>query len=304
MGKERVIDPGFGRHELLTREGEVELFKKIEAGKEAEIALNDNSHTPYEENQLKAIINESLDAREDVVLHNVGLVISIAKKPKYKQKGLDFEDLVQEGFSGLLKAIDKFEYQRGNKFSTYATYWINQAIGRAIEDQGLTIRLPVWKNQQIGKYIKTVNELRQKLGREPTAKEVANKLEISEKRVKSITNTPRATTSIDKAIMSQDEESSYTLLSFLEDTTSPGLQETIEQKQTARRLREVLNQIDPKQAQILRQRYGLNGNGPKTLQEVGDKLGVSREAIRQVEQRALKKLRMIYSFLQKELDSF
>ena len=228
-----------------------------------------------------------LEAKKALIEANLRLVISIAKK--YMGKGLSFSDLIQEGNIGLMRACDKFEYQRGYKFSTYATWWIRQAVTRAIADQSRTIRIPVHMVETINRITKTTRELVQELGREPVTEEIAYKVELPAEKVRSILKVAREPVSLETPI--GDDEDSY-LSDFIEDKTALSPLDAAIQNDLKAQIDKTLCTLNEKERKILRKRFGIGDDtAPQTLEEVGKEFEVTRERIRQIEVGAIRKLR-------------
>jgi len=249
-----------GKVDLINFEKEVELAKLIENGSDM--------------------------ARADLINANLRLVVSIAKK--YIGRGLTFLDLVQEGNQGLMRAVEKFDWKRGFKFSTYATWWIRQAITRAIADQAKTIRIPVHMVETINKVYKATRALTQRLGREPLINEIADEVEITIEKVEEIYRISQDTTSLATPV--GDDEDSF-LGDFIEDTTQPSPYDETAKELLRESIEEVLGSLDERESKVLSLRFGLVGETPKTLEEVGKIFNVTRERIRQIEAKALRKLR-------------
>lgn len=249
-----------GKVDLINFDKEVELAKSIEDGSD--------------------------EARADLINANLRLVVSIAKK--YIGRGLTFLDLVQEGNQGLMRAVEKFDWKRGFKFSTYATWWIRQAITRAIADQAKTIRIPVHMVETINKVYKATRALTQRLGREPLIEEIADEVGITIEKVEEIYRISQDTTSLATPV--GDDEDSF-LGDFIEDTTQPSPYDETAKELLRESIEEVLGSLDERESKVLSLRFGLVGETPKTLEEVGKIFNVTRERIRQIEAKALRKLR-------------
>jgi RNA polymerase primary sigma factor len=271
---------------LLTAEEEMELSQRIESGRLAREELARGNVSSHRKEELYRLVQNGWGAREHLIIANARLVISIAKK--YMGRGVPFLDLIQEGNIGLMRAAKKFEYQRGLKFSTYATWWIRQAVTRAIADQSRTIRIPVHMGDQISRMLRTQHRLNQSLGREPTPEELAEKLDVPLKKVEQLLQVTRQTVSLQAPV--GDEENDV-LADFIEDEDTPDPDETAAFNLLREQLAEALEQLPPREARILQLRYGLLDGRVHTLNEVGQKMGVTRERVRQIEAQALRRLR-------------
>jgi len=275
-----------GRVPLLTAEEEVMLAKRMEAGQIARERLNEDRLDSEEQGRLREIVLDGLAAREHIIRANSRLVISVAKK--YIGRGVPFLDLIQEGSIGLIRTADKFNYQLGNKFSTYATWWIRQAVTRAIADQSRTIRVPVHMGDQINKLLRTAHRLTQELGREPTSEELAGALEIPTRKAEEMLRVARRPLSLE---MPTDDEGDSELGDFIEDEDSLAPDDAVISSMLRVLLQGILQDLPPREVRILQLRYGLVDGETYTLEEVGKKLGVTRERVRQIEAQALSRLR-------------
>ena len=271
---------------LLTAEEEVELAQRIERGRMAREELATGHVTTKRRSELRAMIEDGWAAREHLITANSRLVISVAKK--YMGRGVPFLDLIQEGNIGLIRATKKFDYRRGHKFSTYATWWIRQAVTRAIADQGRTIRVPVHMGDQINKLLRVQHQLTQKLGRGPTVEELAETLEVPPEKVENMIQVARRPLSLETPT---DNEEDSVLGDFIEDEDSPPPDDTATHHLLQDHLVEVMDNLPPREVRILQLRYGILDGQAYTLEEVGRKMGVTRERVRQIEAQALSRLR-------------
>jgi len=271
---------------LLTATEEVELAQRIERGRMAREELAKGNVSPRRRTELRRLIEDGWAAREHLITANSRLVISVAKK--YMGRGVPFLDLIQEGNIGLIRATKKFDYRRGHKFSTYATWWIRQAVTRAIADQGRTIRVPVHMGDQINKLLRVQHQLTQRLGREPSVEELADALEVPPKKVENMIQVARRPLSLETPT---DDEEDSVLGDFIEDDEAPPPDDTATYNLLREHLGEVLNGLPPREVRILQLRYGLLDGQAYTLEEVGRKMGVTRERVRQIEAQALSRLR-------------
>jgi len=280
--KEMSLEP------LLSMPEEQLIAKQIEQGRLAKIELANIDHDTQPERaaELRLLIAEGEDAWEHLIKANTRLVVSIAKR--YIGRGMPFLDLIQEGNLGLIKAVEKFDYKRGFRFSTYATWWIRQSITRSISDQGRTIRIPVHMIDRIRELFRVHHELEQSLGRKPLAKEIAEKLNLSVDKVQWIMRISWLPLSLETPV-GDDEESELGM--FVEDEDNPSPIDVTYQSMMHDKIDEVLATLTPREARILRMRFGLDGGRAYTLEEVGLKFGLTRERIRQIEGKALRQLR-------------
>jgi RNA polymerase nonessential primary-like sigma factor len=284
----RVYLNEIGKVALLNAEQEVELSKRIEAGLYADHLLGDPNTklTPAKRRDLHALAVDGRRAKEHLLQANLRLVVSLAKR--YTGHGLPFLDLIQEGNLGLVRAVEKFDYTKGFKFSTYATWWIRQAITRAMADQGRTIRLPVHLVEQVNKLERTRRMMHQQLGRDATEEELGLELDITPHRVTELLQYGRDLVSLDQTV-GDDEDAQ--LGDFIEDTDAADAQDAVEFGFMREQLDAVLSTLESRERQVLRMRYGLDDGRPRTLDEIGKAFGLSRERIRQIERDTMAKLR-------------
>ncbi|GAP16851.1 sigma-70 family RNA polymerase sigma factor [Levilinea saccharolytica] len=277
------------RVSLLGVDEEVELAQRIEAGRAAqkELQKSNGSCPKARRQELEDRVQEGNSAREHLIKANTRLVVSIAKR--YMGRGVPFLDLIQEGNLGLMKAVEKYEYQRGFRFSTYATWWIRQTITRAIADQGRTIRVPVHMVDRIRLLYKTSHEMEQKLGRVPTTDELAEAIGSPTSKVEWMMRVSWLPLSLESPINGDDED--VELGMFVEDDITPSPIQSAYTKLLREKVEAVLDTLPPREARILRMRFGLENGRSYTLEEVGQKFGLTRERIRQIESKALRRLR-------------
>ena len=277
-----------GKVPLLTAAQEVDLAKKIEAGEEASAKLREAGGKLSREatRTLKRQESVGQEAKRKLVEANLRLVVSIAKR--YVGRGMLFLDLIQEGNLGLIRAVEKFDFRKGYKFSTYATWWIRQAITRAIADQARTIRIPVHMVETINKLIRVQRQLLQELGREPTPEEIAEQMELTPEKVREIIKVSQEPVSLETPI--GEEEDSH-LGDFIEDSDAVVPIDAASFILLQEQLEDVLNSLNEREKEVIRLRFGLTDGHPRTLEEVGREFGVTRERIRQIESKTLAKLR-------------
>lgn len=274
------------RYPLLTAAEEVHLSKLVEAGTEALERLKDSDLTLDERDAATLAVEQADAARTHLVQANTRLVISIAKK--YYGQGLDFLDLIQEGNIGLLTAVNKFDYRMGNRFSTYATWWIRQGITRALVNHGRMIRIPAHQATNIRQMYRVTRDWEQKEGRPPTTEEIAEETGLAPTRIKWLQQITRPLLALEQPA---GDERDAELGDFIEDTDAERPSEIVANKMFREQIGSILETLTPREASVLRLRYGLQGNEPHTLKEVGKLFSLSRERIRQVEKGALRKLR-------------
>lgn len=277
-----------GKVNLLTPEEELSLAKRMASGEEAKTKLEEAEEElmPNVRRELEFLVSDGEKAKKSLAEANLRLVVSIAKR--YVGRGMLFLDLIQEGNLGLIKAVDKFDYTKGYKFSTYATWWIRQAITRAIADQARTIRIPVHMVETINKLVRVSRQLVQELGREPSPEELAKELNMPVEKVREISKISQEPVSLETPI--GEEEDSH-LGDFIPDDDAPAPSEAASFVLLKEQLNEVLQTLTPREAKVLRLRFGLDDGRARTLEEVGKEFDVTRERIRQIEAKALRKLR-------------
>ncbi|HZT08539.1 MAG TPA: RNA polymerase sigma factor RpoD [Chloroflexota bacterium] len=276
-----------GRVALLNGAQEVELARAIEAGNAARAYLSQHEAIQAEEwSRLNREVLAGAAARRALVEANLRLVVSVARR--YMNRGLPLADLIQEGNIGLLRAVEKFDYRRGFKFSTYATWWIRQAVTRAISDHARTIRIPVHMVETINRLTRTLAQLQQQLGREPTYEEIGEAAELPADRVREILNMLPQPISLETPV---GDDQDTLLGDFVEDRNAQGLEEAGARAFLREQVADVLDSLTPRERRVLDLRYGLGTGRQHTLDEIGAELGVTRERIRQIEAKALRKLR-------------
>ena len=285
----RVYLNEIGKVPLLNAEQEVDLSKRIEAGMYAEHLLattDDTTLSAKRARDLRAVLADGQRAKDHLLQANLRLVVSLAKR--YTGHGLPFLDLIQEGNLGLIRAVEKFDYTKGFKFSTYATWWIRQAITRAMADQGRTIRLPVHLVEQVNKLQRTRRLLHQQLGRDATEEELANELDLEPAKISELLQHSRDLISLDQTVGDDDDAE---LGDFIEDTDARLAEAAVEFGFMRDQIDQVLGTLEARERAVLRMRYGLDDGTPRTLDEIGRAFGLSRERIRQIERDTMAKLR-------------
>ncbi len=276
-----------GRRSLLTAEEEVDLAKRIEAGLFAEHKLETETRLSKKlRAELEAVADDGRLAKAHMLEANLRLVVSVAKK--YSDRGLSLLDVVQEGNLGLIRAVEKFDYTKGYKFSTYAMWWIRQAIQRGFADSARTIRLPVHVLEMLSKLSRVERDMHQRLGREPTPEELAVELDRTPDQIEELLRTSRQPISLDSTI---GEDGETSIGDLIEDIDAPEAGELVDRQLMADQLRHALDALTPREATIMSMRFGLYDGNPHTLDEIGRALGLTRERIRQLEKQSLSKLR-------------
>ncbi len=293
MGESSSFDPvrmylkEIGKVPLLTADLEVTLAKRLEAGVHATERLETDAYLSAEERaSLQAVVTDGELAKRKLTEANLRLVVSIAKR--YVGRGMVLLDLVQEGNLGLIRAVEKFDYTKGFKFSTYATWWIRQAITRAIADQARTIRIPVHMVETMNKVLRIQRQMLQELGREPTVEEIALKVDLTPDRVREIQRIAQEPLSLESPVGEEDD--SY-LGDFVEDPSAIAPPSFAERERLKVEIEVALRELNPREQQVMRLRFGLDDGQVRTLEEVGREFGVTRERIRQIESKTLAKLR-------------
>ncbi|MCT2031855.1 sigma-70 family RNA polymerase sigma factor, partial [Dietzia cinnamea] len=283
----RVYLNGIGKTALLNAEDEVELSKRIEAGLYAKHLLETKKRLgPVKKADLKTIVAEGEAARAHLLEANLRLVVSLAKR--YTGRGMPLLDLIQEGNLGLIRAMEKFDYAKGFKFSTYATWWIRQAITRGMADQSRTIRLPVHLVEQVNKLARIKRELHQQLGREATLEELAEESGIPAHKIEELLDHSRDPVSLDMPV-GADEEAP--LGDFIEDAEATSAENTVVSNVMHSDVRAVLATLEEREQQVITLRFGLDDGQPRTLDQIGKRFGLSRERVRQIEREVMAKLR-------------
>ncbi len=271
---------------LLSCKEEVRIAKQIVKGREALQRLSQTVNNRQRRERLQSQVQQGIEAREHLIKANTRLVVSIAKR--YMGQGVPFLDLIQEGNLGLMKAVEKYDYKRGFRFSTYATWWIRQTITRAIADQARTIRLPVYMSDRLRRLYQVARQIEQTNGQQATAEEIADELNEDTRRVQWMLRASWQPLSLEQPVGEEDDNE---LASFIEDDTTPSPAQIAYNNMLRDKVEEVLSTLSPREANILRLRFGLVNGRAYTLKEVGQKFGLTRERIRQIESQALRRLR-------------
>jgi RNA polymerase nonessential primary-like sigma factor len=283
----RVYLNGIGRTALLSAAQEVELAKRIEAGVFAQHMLDTADRlNSTRRGELRQLITDGHLAKNHLLEANLRLVVSLAKR--YTGRGMPLLDLIQEGNLGLIRAVEKFDYTKGFKFSTYATWWIRQAITRGMADQGRTIRLPVHLVEQVNKLARIKRDLHQQLGREATQEELANEVGLTPEKVADLLDHARDPVSLDMPVGSEEDAP---LGDFIEDGEATDAESAVISGLLHDDLRRVLSTLDDREQSVIRLRYGLDDGQPHTLDQIGKRFGLSRERVRQIEREVMSKLR-------------
>ena len=287
----RVYLNGIGRTALLSAQQEVELAKRIEAGVFARHILETTQRlSPSRRADLERLVRDGQQAKDHLLEANLRLVVSLAKR--YTGRGMPLLDLIQEGNLGLIRAVEKFDYTKGFKFSTYATWWIRQAITRGMADQGRTIRLPVHLVEQVNKLARIKRDLHQQLGREPTHEELADESGIPEEKVGDLLDYSRDPVSLDMPVGAEEEAP---LGDFIEDAEATDAESAVISGLLQDDLRRVLATLDDREQKVIRLRYGLDDGQPHTLDQIGKRFGLSRDRVRQIEREVMAKLLRSYA---------
>lgn len=305
LDEEREVEPGAdegefdtvahyfresARHRLLAPDRERELTQAVKRGRVANKKLSTHTGRPFTSNERKRLKNDSyagLEAREELVRANARLVISIAKR--YQNLGLPLMDLIQEGNIGLLRAIDRFEPARGLRLSTYATWWVRQAINRAVANQGRSIRLPAYLQDRLHRMYRVAQNLEQQLGRAPSDEELAVNLEVAPEEVQAMRSAAVPVTSLDEPLGDDDDDSP---LAQIEDGDIVPLDDLVARRLLRESMERALEELPARYAMIVRMRYGMDGDRPRTLEDIAQKLNLSRERVRQIERDAFTRLRL------------
>jgi RNA polymerase primary sigma factor len=276
------------REPLLTHEQEIELARQIERGRQAKAAIQETDYTAEECDRLQTQAEAGQRARERLGRANTRLVVSIAKR--YRGNGVPFVDLIQNGNVGLMRAVDRYDYRTGNRFSTYATWWIRQAVTRSLANQGRIIRIPVHTGTRMRKMAQVAQRLEKEHGWRPTSREIARQMKETPERVRQLMRWATRPMSLEQPV---GKEKDAALGQFIEDEKALRPDEVTDVHLLSETLEELLNELTPREERVLRLRYGLKDGQTRTLKEVAEKFGLSRERIRQIEQEAIAKIRLV-----------